>query len=99
MFKVKAEFDYRVDQNEENMMVYCAFICRTCKEENLLAFETGGAAKVLEFDARQVSDQTKLSTRFGQIKDLLIEADYWARIEGADTIPDQHVQQVINQKI
>jgi predicted ATP-dependent protease len=99
LFKVKAEFDYRVDLNEENMMAYCAFICRTCEEESLLAFETGGAAKVLEFGARQVSDQTKLSTRFGQIKDLLIEADYWARKDSAETVQDQHVQQAINQKI
>ena len=99
LFKVKAEFDYRVELNEENMMAYCAFICRTCEEESLLAFETGGAARVLEFGARQVSDQTKLSTRFGQIKDLLIEADYWARKGDAETVQDHHVQQAINQKI
>ena len=99
LFKVKAEFDYRVDINEENMMAYCAFICRTCEEEGLLPFETGGAARVLEFGARQVSDQNKLSTRFGQIKDLLIEADYWARKEDALRVQDHHVQQAINQKI
>jgi predicted ATP-dependent protease len=99
LFKVKAEFDHRVDLNEENMMAYCAFICRTCEEESLLAFETGGAARVLEFSARQVSDQTKLSTRFGQIKDLLIEADYWARKDDAELVQDQHVQQAIGQKI
>ncbi len=99
LFKVKAEFDHRVDLNEENMMAYCAFICRTCEDEGLLAFETGGAARVLEFGARQVSDQTKLSTRFGQIKDLLIEADYWARKDDAAMVQDHHVQQAISQKI
>ena len=99
LFKVKAEFDHRVDLNDENMMAYCAFICRTCEEEGLLAFETGGAARVLEFGARQVSDQTKLSTRFGQIKDLLIEADYWARKEDAQLVQDHHVQQAVNQKV
>ncbi|PKB71394.1 MAG: hypothetical protein BZY87_05935 [SAR202 cluster bacterium Io17-Chloro-G6] len=99
LFKVKAEFDYRVDLNEENMMAYCAFICRTGEEENLLAFEAGAAARVLEFGARQVSDQSKLSTRFGQIKDLLIEADHWARKDDAQTVHDHHVQQAVNQKI
>ena len=99
LFKVKAEFDYRVDLNEENMMAYCAFICRTCEEEDLLPFETGGAARVLEFGARQVSDQTKLSTRFGQIKDLLIESDYWARKDDVPMVQDHHVQQAVNQKI
>ena len=99
LFKVKAEFDYRVDLNEENTMAYCAFICRTCEEEGLLPFESGGAARVLEFGARQVSDQNKLSTRFGQIKDLLIEADYWARKDDAQMVLDQHVQMAVNQKV
>jgi len=99
LFKVKAEFDYKVDLNEENMMAYCAFICRTCEEEDLLPFENGGAARVLEFGARQVSDQGKLSTRFGQVKDLLIEADYWARKDDAPMVQDHHVQQAVNQKV
>jgi len=99
LFKVKAEFDHRVDLNEENIMAYCAFICRTCEDEGLLAFDTGGAARVLEFGARQVADQTKLYTRFGQIKDLLIEADYWARKDDAGLVQDYHVQQAVNQKI
>ncbi len=99
LFKVKAEFDHRFELNEENMMAYCAFICRTCEEEDLLAFETGGAARVLEFGARLVSDQTKLSTRFGQIKDLLIEADYWARKDDARLVQGHHVQQAINHKV
>jgi len=99
LFKVKAEFDHQVDLNGENMMAYCSFICCICEDEGLLAFETGGAARVLEFGARQVSDQTKLSTRFGQIKDLLIEADYWARKDDASLVQDHHVQQAISQKI
>ncbi|NQW23834.1 MAG: AAA family ATPase [SAR202 cluster bacterium] len=99
LFKVKAEFDYRVDLNEENMMAYCSFICRTCEDEGLLAFEAEGAARVLEFGARQVSDQNKLSTRFGQIKDLLIEADYWARKDDFKTVQEHHVRQAINQKV
>ena len=99
LFKVKAEFDYRVDLNEENMAAYCSFICWTCNEEGLRPFATGGAAKVLEFAARQVNDQKKLSTRFGQIKDLLIEADYWAGKDNATMVQDDHVSQAIAHKI
>ena len=53
----------------------------------------------MEFGARQVSDQNKLSTGFGQIKDLIIEADYWARKDNAQMVQDRHVQQAISQKI
>jgi predicted ATP-dependent protease len=98
LFKVKAEFDYRVDRTEDNLQAYCAFICSTCQEEGLLPFEAGGAAQVVEYAARLVGDQKKLSTRFGQIKDLLIESDYWARKGSNPRVRDEHVRQAVAQK-
>jgi predicted ATP-dependent protease len=99
LFKVKAEFDSRIDLNQENLDAYSAFICRTCEQEGLLAFDAGGAAKVIEYSARLVADQTKLSSRFGQIKDLLIEADYWAGRDSSPQVRAQHVSEAINQKV
>ncbi|MEE8158758.1 MAG: ATP-binding protein [Dehalococcoidia bacterium] len=99
LFKVKAEFDYKVDLTPENLQAYYAFICRTCEEERLLPFDASGATKVVEFAARQVSDQTKLSTRFGQIKDLLIEADYWARKDSSDRVLGKHIAQAVQHKV
>ena len=99
LFKVKAEFDHRVELTDENLMAYCAFICRTCMDEGLLGFEPSGAAEVIEYAARLVADQHKLSTRFGLIKDLLIESDYWAQKEHAPRVKDEHVQQAIAHKI
>ncbi|PKB83154.1 MAG: hypothetical protein BZY88_02915 [SAR202 cluster bacterium Io17-Chloro-G9] len=95
LFKVKAEFDHQVKLSKENVDAYCAFICYTCHEEGLLAFDSSGAARVLEYAARLVNDQTKLSTRFGQIKDLLIEADYWARKEDCLQVAGSHVSQAV----
>lgn len=99
LFKVKAEFDYRVGVTEDNLQAYCSFICRTCQEEDLIAFEAGAAAKVIEFAARLVGDQEKLSTRFGLIKDLLIEADYWARKDDRLRVQDRHVREAVGHKI
>ena len=99
LFKVKAEFDNQIELTPENIEAYCAFICWTCQEEQLRQFEAGGAARVIEYAARQVSDQKKLSTRFGQIKDLLIEADYWARKDSCSLVKDTHVRQAIAHKV
>ena len=54
---------------------------------------------MVEYAARQVSDQNKLSTRFGQIKDLLIEADYWARKDSCSLVQDNHVREAIAHKV
>lgn len=99
LFKVKAEFDNQVSLNPDNIDAYCAFICYSCHEEDLLAFDTSGAAQVLEYAARLVNDQTKLSTRFGQIKDLLIESDHWARKDGAELVKGEHVKHAVAQKV
>ncbi len=99
LFKVKAEFVHRVELSDDNLQVYCAFICSTCKDQDLLGFEAAAAAKVIEYAARLVADQNKLSTRFGLIKDLLIEADYWARKEECPRVQDEHVRQAVAHKV
>jgi len=99
MFKVKADFDYQVKLTEENMNAYACFIRACCDEEKLLPFDRSGVAKVIEFAARAVSDQKKLSTRFGQLKDLLIEADYWAKESQNQMIKGEHVEKAVREKI
>jgi ATP-dependent Lon protease len=64
-----------------------------------LPFDRSGVAKVLEFATRAVGDQEKLSARFGQLKDLLIEADYWARASKSEMIKGEHVEKAVREKI
>ena len=99
MFKVKAEFDSQIDLTPENVAAYCAFICTICHAEGLLHADRSGVARVVEYSARLVSDQTKLSSRFGQLQDVLIEADYWARKDGAPLITSEHVKNALEKKI
>ena len=41
----------------------------------------------------------KLSSRFGKIQDLIIEADYWARKDSAFRITGEHVKKALNEKV
>ena len=45
-----------------------------------------------------VENQEKLSTRFSDIVDLLIESDYWAGKEKAELVSAKHVEQAIVEK-
>ena len=99
LFKVKAEFSDHLDLTPENLKTYFEFICRICHEEGLLSFHASGAVRAVEFAARLVSDQNKLSARFGQIKDLLIEADYWARKDSSELVQGKHVRQAVDHKV
>lgn len=99
MFKVKADFDYQIERTEENINAYACFIRTCCDKEKLLPFDRSGAAKVIEYATRAAGDQEKLSTRFGQLKDLLIESDYWARASQSEMIKGEHVEKAVREKI
>jgi len=71
IFKVRADFDYEADHTEENVYNYARFIARICKIENLLNFTRDGVWAVVEYGNRMVSNQQKLSLRFGHIRDVL----------------------------
>jgi predicted ATP-dependent protease len=99
LFKVKADFNFEIDRSEENMQAYACFICRCCEEEGLRHFDRSGVAKLVEYGARAVADQEKLSSRFAQIKELIVEADYWAGKSGASLVSAEHVQRAVEEKI
>lgn len=99
LFRVKADFDFEIERNKENLEAYAQFVCGCCNSENLKHFTSDAVARVAEYGARLVSDQRKLSARFGQLKEVIIEADYWARQREQAVVAGEDVQKAITEKI
>lgn len=99
LFKVRADFDYQIDRDGENVMAYGQFVCAVCERENLRHFDRTAIAQFIEFGGREVEDQEKLSARFGRLRDVIIEADYWAGRDGSRVVSGKHVDQAIDEKI
>ena len=99
LFKVKADFDYQIEKTDENLEAYAAFVCSCCEAEDLLSFDRSAVAKIAEYGARLVSDQSKLSSRFGLVKEVVIESSYWAGQEGSGRVYDKHVDKAIDEKV
>jgi lon-related putative ATP-dependent protease len=98
-FKVKADFDSHVPRTPAVLREYALFVAGHCREENLLPFTGDGVACLLEYAARSVEDQEKLSCQFMEISDLLREADYWARRDNRSVIDRETVTKTIEEKI
>ena len=92
IFKVKADFDYQIDASPEYIAAYAGFVRSICASERLRPFAPEAIARVVEEGSRMVADQRKLSGRFGFLKDLLIEADYWASRDGGAGVEAAHVR-------
>jgi lon-related putative ATP-dependent protease len=99
LFKVKADSAADMDWSSENLQKVALFVHDRCEEGELRHFELGAVAKVVEYAARMVEDQEKLTTRFGLIKDVIHEASYWAGRNGHELVTSEDVQQAIQEKV
>ena len=99
LFKVRADFDSTMLRDVDNMQEYANFIATRCHEEKLHHFDRTAVAKVIEYGSRLVNQQSKLSTRFGAITDLIREASYWAEVNGRTAVTAADVQQTLDERI
>ncbi|MFN2236495.1 MAG: Lon protease family protein [Anaerolineales bacterium] len=98
LFKVKADFDTRMDRSEENMHEYAAFVSTLCQLENLKHLDSSAIALLIEHGSRLVEDQDKISTHFGEISDVIREASYYATLDGADNVLSAHIRKAIDER-
>ncbi len=99
LFKIKADFDDRMDRTEDNIFKYAHYIASRCKEENLLHFDKSGLARILEYSSRMVEDQEKLAATFSIIADVVREAHYWAKKNGHSHVAAEHVEQALQERV
>lgn len=99
LFKVMADFDTEMDKNTENVYKIAQFIAAHCEEEGLKHFDKLAVARVVEYSSRLADDQTKLSTRFNRMTEMLYEADLWAEEDRSPVVKEKHIQKAIKEKI
>jgi lon-related putative ATP-dependent protease len=98
LFKVKADYENRMDRNAETMLKYASFVKTKCDERGLLPFEKNAVAKVIEYGSRLAEHQQKLSAKFSEIADILRESDYWARYNKNSIISAEDVDKALEEK-
>ena len=99
IFKVKADFDTVMDRNEESVQRYAEFISRMADKEKVAPFDRAAVAAVVEQGVRLAGRQSKLSTRFSDVADLVREASHWAREENSDVVGEHHVDRAISERV
>jgi lon-related putative ATP-dependent protease len=98
MFKVMADFDETVPRTADNERDYAQFIATRSNEEGLLHLDREAVGRVIEYGSRLAGTQNKLSTRFGNVADLVREANYWATAAGHDIVTVDDVEEAIDHR-
>ena len=92
IFKVKAEFAMYTPLSDEELTNFANFVHKKVQDDRLPPFHRDAVAAIVEQGVRMAGDREKLTTRFTEIADLIREAGYWARREGARHVREKHVE-------
>lgn len=98
LFKVYADFDVAMDNNQLNNQKLAGFISSTVSRENLKHFDRAAVCEVAAYSSRLAGSQRKLTTRFSEVVELLCEADVWATLDNSLLVSDRHIRKAICEK-
>ena len=98
LFKIKVDFDYEMPRSVENLHKYVSFVSSICTGEGLTHVNQPGLGGIIEYGSRLAGDQNKLSTRFGKVRELVYEANAWAKADVSETVDILHVKKAISER-
>ena len=99
LFRVKAEFDWRVAWDDAGLAGYASFLSSQIRREGLPHFDAGAVARVIEHGGRLAESREWLSTRFVEIAGPAAEAGHWAAEDGSELVRAEHVEHAIEHKV
>jgi ATP-dependent Lon protease len=77
---------------------YTSFACKICRDEELLPLDAEAMAAVIEYGVLLAGRQTKLTTRFSDIADIIRESHYWATKKKNKIITAEDVDKATDEK-
>jgi len=98
LFKVKVDFDDSLPRTPEFELLYARFIGGACREDSLPPFSADGVAKLIEQSSRVVAHQGRLTSRLGELLDLIRESAFWAKQRQHPLVQAEDVSHAIVQK-
>ena len=98
LFKVKVDFAPDMEWTGETALGYARLIARLVGDRGLRHFSRSAVARVIEHGSRMRDDQRKLSTRMGDIADVVTEASYWAGKRGRRLVAAADVSTAIAER-
>ena len=98
LFKIKVEFEDDAPLTLDNMNKLARVIHGFCATEELPPLDKTAMARVLEYSSKLADDQAKLSTRFGEITQVIGEAGTLARLNKEKIITGKTIELALAQR-
>ncbi len=98
LFKIRADFGMDMERSDEHIMDYARFISSVCEKDKLRHFTPEAVAKVVDYGTRMADDQSKMSTLFNKLVEIIYEANTWAEFEKKSLVDEGDVLKTLQEK-
>ena len=98
LFQIKVEFEDDAPLTPENINKLARVVQGFCNTEELPPLDRSGMAKIIEFASRLSNSQTKLSTKFSKITQVVGEAATLAKINHEKIITSKLIDKALKQR-
>jgi len=99
LFKIRADFDYEMPINNDNISKHLGFIKTYIEKHNCMDFDMKAIIRLIEFSSRLAERQDKMSAQFDKLAEIIVEADTWAKLEKASVVNEHYVKKAIDERI
>ncbi|MGC8915364.1 MAG: Lon protease family protein [Thermoanaerobaculum sp.] len=91
IFKVLADFDRDMPLGKKEVHDFLAVMAKIVRDEKLPPVDRGGMKALVEEGVRLGGPRRRLTARFSDVADVLREAGYIAKNEGANAVSGRHI--------
>lgn len=95
LFKVKADFEDEMQNNNETSIKFLGFISNYCAENNILPLSRGGVYEILKYSLRTSESKKHFTAAFSKIADMLLQASSIAKVRSSKYIDENNVKESI----
>ena len=95
LFKIKVEFEDSATLDDDNLIDLAGFVHGFCTDEELPHLDKGAVARLAEYSCKLADNKKKLSTQFGELAQVIVEAATWAKIDKSKVVTSEYIEKAL----
>ena len=99
LFKIKVEFEDDASINADNLQKLAQIVHGFCEHEQLPHLDPSGMARLVEYASKLAGSHHKISTRFGDLTQVVGEAATWAKISKSKVVSAKFIDKALSERI
>ena len=99
LFRIKVEFEDDAPLTADNANKLSRIVHGYCAKEELPHLDKNAMARIVEYASRLAGNNTKLSTKFNDITQVVGEAATWAKLDKAKIVTEDYIIKALNESI